>query len=144
MGISRERGVFQGLIQAQGGKPLTAIAIKLGPAANGTLVCPQNRSRDAMPKPNATQRTSPNGHKYWKSTDCPTCPRCEELRDSGEHFIPSLSAPAKRALEGAGITSIRELARCREADVMKLHGMGPASLPRMKDALRTAGLKFKA
>jgi hypothetical protein len=39
MGISRERGVFHGLIQAQDGKPLTAIAIKLGPAAYGTLVC---------------------------------------------------------------------------------------------------------
>jgi hypothetical protein len=97
-----------------------------------------------MPKPNATQRTCPNGHKYWKSTDCPTCPRCEELRFGSEHFIPSLSAPAKRALEAAGITSIKDLARRREADVMKLHGMGPASLPRMKDALKTAGLKFKA
>jgi hypothetical protein len=144
MGISRERGVFHGPIQAQDGKPLTAIAIKLGPAACGTLVCLQYRSRDAMPRPTATQRTCPNGHKYWKSTDCPTCPRCEALRLGGEHFLPTLSAPAKRALEGAGIASIKELARRREADVMKLHGMGPASLPRMKEALKAAGLKFKA
>jgi hypothetical protein len=97
-----------------------------------------------MPKANATQRTCPNGHKYWKSSDCPTCPRCEELRLKDSHFIPKLSAPAKRALEGAGITSIKELARRREADIMKLHGMGPASLPHMRAALKEAGLSFKA
>jgi hypothetical protein len=97
-----------------------------------------------MPKSNATQRTCPNGHKYWKSSDCPTCPRCEELRLKGAHFIPKLSAPAKRALENAGITSVKNLSRRREADVMKLHGMGPASLPRMRAALKQAGLSFKA
>jgi hypothetical protein len=93
-----------------------------------------------MPQPNATQRTCPNGHKYWKSSDCP---RCEELRLKGQHFIPRLSAPAKRALEGAGVTSIKDLSRRREAEVMKLHGMGPASLPHMRAALKAAGLSFK-
>jgi predicted RecB family nuclease len=97
-----------------------------------------------MPKRPATQRTCPNGHKYWKSTDCPTCPRCEELRLGGEHYLPKLSAPAKRALENAGITSIKQLARRRETDVMKLHGMGPSSLPKLKEALKKAGLSFKA
>jgi hypothetical protein len=97
-----------------------------------------------MPKANATQRTCPNGHKYWKSSDCPARPRCEELRLKGTHFIPKLSAPAKRAIENAGIASVKDLSRHREADVMKLHGMGPASLPDMRAALKEAGLSFKA
>jgi hypothetical protein len=99
-----------------------------------------------MPKVKAaaTQRTCPNGHKYWKSSDCPTCPRCEELRLKGSHFIPKLSAPAKRALENAGIASVKDLARHREAEVMALHGMGPSSLPHLKAALKAASLKFKA
>ena len=98
-----------------------------------------------MPKAKGTprQRTCPNGHKYRKSSDCPTCPRCEELRLKDRRFLPKLSAPAKRALEGAGITSIKELSRRREADVMSLHGMGPASLPHMRAALKEAGLTFK-
>ena len=96
-----------------------------------------------MSKGAKTQRTCPNGHKYWKSSDCPTCPRCEELRLKDQYFIPKLSAPAKRALEGAGITSVKELSRRREGDVMKLHGMGPASLPHMRAALKDAGLTFK-
>lgn len=89
-------------------------------------------------------RTCPNGHKYIKRSDCPTCPRCEALRLKDSHFIPNLSAPAKRALESAGITSLAQLARWREADVMKLHGVGPASSPRMREALKEAGLKFRA
>lgn len=96
-----------------------------------------------MAKRKGTVRTCPNGHKYVKSGDCPTCPRCEALRLKDSHFIPSLSAPAKRALEGAGITSLKKLAAWREADVMKLHGMGPASAPRMRDALKQAGLRFR-
>lgn len=96
----------------------------------------------AMAKRKGTVRTCPNGHKYIKSSDCPTCPKCEELRLKDSHFIPSLSAPAKRALESAGITSLKKLAGWREADVMKLHGMGPASSPRMRDALKDAGMKF--
>jgi hypothetical protein len=97
----------------------------------------------ATAKRKGTVRTCPNGHKYTKSSDCPTCPRCEELRLKDSHFIRSLSAPAKRALENAGITSLKKLATWREADVMKLHGMGPASSPRMREALKEAGLKFK-
>ncbi|HEX5007171.1 MAG TPA: hypothetical protein VFV70_08670 [Hyphomonadaceae bacterium] len=98
----------------------------------------------AMAKGMGTVRTCPNGHKYVKSSDCPTCPKCEALRLKDSHFIPGLSAPAKRALENAGITSLKKLAAWRVADVMQLHGMGPASSPRMREALKDAGLTFKA
>ena len=97
-----------------------------------------------MAKRKGMIRTCSNGHKYVKSSDCPTCPKCEALRLKDSHFIPSLSAPAKRALENAGITSLAKLAGWREADVLKLHGMGPASAPRMRSALKVAGLKFRS
>lgn len=97
-----------------------------------------------MARRKGTVRTCPNGHKYVKSSDCSICPKCEELRLKDSHFIPSLGAPLKWALKGAGITTLKELASWREADVMKLHGMGPASAPRMRDALKEAGLKFRS
>ncbi len=88
-------------------------------------------------------RVCPKGHRYYKSSDCPTCPVCEEARKPKDNFLSLLSAPARRALENAGIKTLSQLARHSEADVMKLHGMGPASLPRLRQALKDAGLTFK-
>ena len=31
-----------------------------------------------------------------------------------------------------------------EAGILKFHGMGPGSIPRLRDALKRAGLSFKA
>lgn len=92
----------------------------------------------------ATQRTCPKGHAYVKSTDCPTCPRCEAEKAKAGFFIDGLSAPARRALLGAGITSVKALARHSERDVLALHGMGPSTLPKLHAALKAAGLRFKA
>lgn len=55
-----------------------------------------------------------------------------------------LSAPAQRALAGAGITNLKQLARHREADVAKLHGMGPKGIALLKAALKASGLAFAA
>lgn len=43
-------------------------------------------------------------------------------------FPPGLSGPALRALAGAGIRSVADLAKWTEADLAKLHGMGPKAL----------------
>ncbi|WP_425410977.1 DNA-binding protein [Hyphococcus sp.] len=53
-----------------------------------------------------------------------------------------LSAPARRALAGAGLTSLEKLAKTREADAAALHGMGPKALTLLKSAMKTQGLKF--
>jgi hypothetical protein len=53
-----------------------------------------------------------------------------------------LSAPARRALAGAGIVTLDDLARHTEAEVLALHGMGPASIPILRQALAEAGLAF--
>jgi hypothetical protein len=53
-----------------------------------------------------------------------------------------LSAPAQRALAGAGIGSLEQLARMREADVKGLHGIGPNALRNLHSALEANGLSF--
>jgi hypothetical protein len=88
-------------------------------------------------------RTCPNGHKYHKSSDCPTCPTCEQERKPISGFLSQLSAPARRALENNGISSLQELSTYSEKEILKLHGMGPASLPKLRSALYEVGLQFK-
>jgi hypothetical protein len=56
--------------------------------------------------------------------------------------MAGLPAPAKRALEDAGLTTEARLSRVTEARVMSLHGMGPSSLPRLRAALKKAGRTF--
>ena len=55
-----------------------------------------------------------------------------------------LAAPARRALESAGITTLAQLALRSEAEILALHGMGPSSLPKLRAALAAAGLSFRA
>jgi DNA repair protein RadC len=56
--------------------------------------------------------------------------------------MESLSAPARRALEGAGLTTLAKLAKTTEREILALHGMGPASMPKLRAALEKAGKKF--
>ena len=53
------------------------------------------------------------------------------------------SAPARRALEHRGIQTVEELSKYSEKEILKLHGMGPASLPKLRKALEESGLSFK-
>lgn len=90
-----------------------------------------------------TRRTCPQGHTYQKNSDCPTCPVCETARKPQAGFLSLLGAPAHRALENAHIHTLQELALCTELDILKLHGMGPASLPKLRKALDKEGLSFR-
>lgn len=56
--------------------------------------------------------------------------------------LPRLAAPARRALASAGIASLLDLSRIREADVMALHGMGPNALATLKSAMKAKGVSF--
>jgi hypothetical protein len=62
---------------------------------------------------------------------------------SSEWPPKGLAKPAHRALAGAKITSLKQLAGKREADIAALHGMGPNALTALKRALKSAGLSFK-
>lgn len=88
-------------------------------------------------------RTCPKGHKYHKSSDCPTCPICEQENKPQGSFLSLLGAPARRALENSGITTLQQLAKFSEGEILKLHGMGPSSIPKLRSALKTIGLSFK-
>ncbi|WP_054957339.1 RNA polymerase alpha subunit C-terminal domain-containing protein [Paenibacillus dakarensis] len=88
------------------------------------------------------RRTCNKGHTYFKSSDCPTCPICEQERQPGSGFLSNLSAPARRALEREGITSLQELSKYSEKEILQFHGMGPASLPKLRTALSEQGLSF--
>ena len=54
-----------------------------------------------------------------------------------------LSAPAQRALAGAGISRLAQLAKMTEADVKALHGIGPNALGKLRAAMEVKGLRFK-
>ena len=55
---------------------------------------------------------------------------------------PGLSAPARRALAGAGIVDLEHLAARTEKEVLALHGMGPKAMAPLRAALAAAGLAF--
>lgn len=90
-----------------------------------------------------TLRTCKEGHSYYKSTDCPTCPTCEAAKKPTAGFLETLSGPARRALENAEIKTAKQLAQHSKKEILALHGMGPASLPKLTAALKEAGLDFK-
>jgi len=90
-----------------------------------------------------TKRTCKFGHTFYKSTDCPSCPTCEKLKEPGSGFLALLSNPARNALLHYGIDSIEKLSSYTEKEILKLHGVGKASLPAFKKALEDEGLAFK-
>ena len=90
-----------------------------------------------------TLRTCKNGHQYYKSSDCPVCPICEQERKPEEGFLSLIAAPARRALERAGITTLTQLSSRSEAEILKLHGMGPGSIPKLRKALASKKMSFR-
>lgn len=96
-----------------------------------------------MPSSETTLRSCPQGHTFYKSSDCPTCPICEADAKPETSFLSKIGNPARRALEAEGITTLNELARYSEREILKLHGIGPSSLPKLKKELMEAGLSFK-
>lgn len=53
-----------------------------------------------------------------------------------------LARPARRALIAAGYVRLEQLAKLREAELLKLHGMGPKALDQLRRALADKGLSF--
>ena len=61
-----------------------------------------------------------------------------------ETDLPRLSAPALRALASVGVTRLEQLTTFTEADIKKLHGMGPNGIKQLREALEQRGLSFAA
>ena len=60
-----------------------------------------------------------------------------------ENDLPKTSAPAQRALQSAGITSLKQLTNISEAELLQLHGMGPNVLGKLREALKANGFSFR-
>ena len=89
------------------------------------------------------RKVCPKGHVFYKTPGCSSCPRCEAARKPAHGFLAGLAAPARRALEGAGLTTPAKLAKKSEAQVMELHGMGPNAMAKLRASLEKDGLSFR-
>lgn len=87
-------------------------------------------------------KTCTNGHQFTKSSDCPTCPICEEARKPKDNFLSALGAPARRALENNGITTLEQLSMYTEKEILTFHGMGKSSIPTLQKLLSAKALSF--
>ena len=60
-----------------------------------------------------------------------------------ESDLPAeLSNPARRALTGAGDTRLEQLTETGEAEVARLHGVGPKAIRQFNSDLRAKRLSF--
>jgi DNA-directed RNA polymerase alpha subunit len=57
--------------------------------------------------------------------------------------MANISAPARRALISKNINSLNDLAQYSEKEILDLHGIGPTAIPKLKAALKDAGLSFR-
>jgi predicted Fe-Mo cluster-binding NifX family protein len=57
--------------------------------------------------------------------------------------LPKIGAPALRALQSAGIDSLEGLTQVTEAELSRLHGIGPNALGKLRQALAERGLSFR-
>jgi len=94
-------------------------------------------------KPTGQLRICPKGHRFYKSSDCPVCPICEEERKPSSGFLSLLSAPARRAMERYGISTLKQLSTRTEKEILSYHGIGPSSIPILRKVLQAEGLSFK-
>ena len=53
--------------------------------------------------------------------------------------LPKLAQPAQRALAAAGIQNLKDLTRFSEAEIKKLHGIGPNALNALRRAMKANG-----
>ena len=57
--------------------------------------------------------------------------------------LPKTGAPAQRALESAGITTLKQLTDVTEAELLMLHGMGQKAVRILRGELKAKGWSFR-
>lgn len=88
-------------------------------------------------------RTCKKGHHFFKTSDCLTCPICEQERKPQSGLLSVLSAPARRALENKGIKTVQDLSKYSKKEIISLHGIGPSSIPNLLEELKKHSLNFR-
>lgn len=96
-----------------------------------------------MTNKSGIRKVCPNGHVFYKSSDCLTCPICEKKKKPAMGFLSKISAPARRALEQEGINSLKQLSKYTEAQLMELHGIGKSAIKILQQELAANKLSFK-
>ncbi len=66
-----------------------------------------------------------------------------EAKKPKDTFLSSLSAPARRVLQGKGIKTLKQLSKFAEKDILGLHGVGANSVLKLRSALQQEKLSFK-
>lgn len=94
-------------------------------------------------KKDKTLRVCDQGHEYYKSTDCPTCPVCELENKPKTGFLAKLNTPASRTLIENGIDTLEKVANYAENEILNFHGIGKSTIKTLKLLLEESGLKFK-
>ena len=56
--------------------------------------------------------------------------------------LPAIGRPAHSALHRAGLTTLRQVATMRRADLLAMHGVGPKAIRILGEALAANGLGF--
>ena len=88
-------------------------------------------------------KTCSNGHQFTKSSDCPVCPQCEKEKKPTGGVLSLVAAPARRALQGAGIESNSDFSKFTKEEILQLHGMGPKALDVIESEMKKGKVKFK-
>ena len=71
----------------------------------------------------------------------------DSQRDAGQNYqidLPDdLANPARRALLQAGLRRLDQVSAQREADLRKLHGIGPKAIEQLRRSLEARGKTFR-
>lgn len=62
--------------------------------------------------------------------------------ENGSNLPAGLASPAQRALEQQGLLQLEQIAKLRESDLKKLHGIGPKAIEQLRQAMAARGLSF--
>ena len=65
------------------------------------------------------------------------------MTNQKQNDLPKISTPAQRALQSAGIVSLKQLTEITEAELLQLHGMRPNALGKLREALKAKNLSFR-
>jgi DNA-directed RNA polymerase alpha subunit len=91
---------------------------------------------------NKNLRICEEGHTYYISSDCPSYPVCNQENKPKSGFLSKLSSLVSNALLREGIDILQKLSNYTEKEILKLHGIGPTSIPVMRKCLEEEGLSF--
>lgn len=88
------------------------------------------------------KKTCVKGHVFYKSSNCLVCPICEKNETTQSITFSGIGAPARRALENAGIKIIEDLSNRTKNEILSFHGIGPSSIPKLESMMKDLKLNF--